>query len=99
MITLVVLAILLTINKLLTHLEVLGSFYFWLYRKLFKPKFKVGELVLINDIEFEVMVNLKNAKPYTYVCFPVNNKNSKILENYYHESEIKKKTGLLKELE
>jgi hypothetical protein len=99
MVTMIVLAILLTINMLLMHLEIIGKIYISIYRKLIKPKFKLGELVLINDVEFEIVMISKNAKPYTYFCLPVYNKTSRMLENYYHESEIKKKTGLLKELE
>lgn len=92
-------AVLLVINMVLTHADYLYAFYVWLYKKLKKPKFKVGELVFINDIEFEVILVTKNAKPYTYYCLPVNLKINRLLETYYHESEIKKKTGLLKELE
>lgn len=99
MVTMVVLAILLTINMLLSHFDKLVEFYYWSYKKLNKPKFKIGEFVLINDVEFEIILITKNSRPYTYFCLPVNNKSSRMTEAYYHESEIKKKTGLLKELE
>lgn len=99
MVTMIVLAILLTINMLLSHFDKLVEFYYWSYKKLIKPKFKVGEFVLINDIEFEIILIAKSSRPYTYFCLPVSHKNSRMIEAYYHESEIKKKTGLLKELE
>ena len=99
MITVSVLAILLIISMILTHADRIVAIYCWTYRKLIKPKFIVGEFVLIRDIEFEIIMLSKNSRPYTYFCLPVNSKSSKIAETYYHESEIKKKTGLLKELE
>lgn len=92
-------AVLLVINMFLAHANYLYEAYVWIYRKVKKPKFRVGEFVLINDVEFEVVLITKNSKPYTYYCLPVNLRMNRILETYYHESEIKKKTGLLKELE
>jgi hypothetical protein len=94
-----VVAVLLTLNMLLMHFDRIVEFYYYLYKKIFKPKFRVGEYVMISDIEFEVILIARNSKPYTYFCLPVNLINSKMYESYYHESEIKKKTGLLKELE
>lgn len=92
-------AILLTLNMLLTHADKIYEAYVWAYKKLKKPKFSVGEFVLINNLEYEIIFLTKNSKPYTYFCLPVNMKSSKMVETYFHESEIKKKTGLLKELE
>ena len=99
MATLIITAVLLTLNMLLMHFDKIVSAYYWVYRKVKKPKFKIGELVFINDIEFEILLITKNYKPYTYFCLPTNNKRSRMIEAYYYESEIKKKTGLLKELE
>ena len=99
MVTLIITAVLLTLNMLLMHFDKILSSYYWIYRKVKKPKFQVGELVFINDIEFEILLITKNYKPYTYFCLPTNNKRSRMIEAYYYESEIKKKTGLLKELE
>ena len=99
MVTSIILAILLTMSIVLTHADKLVQGYRWLYKKIKKPKFVVGEFVMINGVEFEVMTVVKNSKPYTYFCFPVNQKYSRIVETYYQESEIRKKTGLLKELE
>lgn len=99
MITITILSILLTANMILMHSDKIVEFYYYLYKKLFKPKFRVGEYVMINDIEFEIILIARSAKPYTYFCLPVNLNGSKMYESYYHESEIKKKTGLLKELE
>jgi hypothetical protein len=95
----VAVAILLVIQMLLTHLDRLVSLYFIIYKKIFKPKFKVGEYVMIDDIEFEIVLISKNSRPYTYFCLPVSNSSATMYESYYHESEICKKTGLLKELE
>ena len=95
----VVVAILLVVQMLLMHLNKLLSFYFAIYKKIFKPKFQVGEYVMINDIEFEIILISKNSRPYTYFCLPVNSSSATMYESYYHESEICKKTGLLKELE
>jgi hypothetical protein len=92
-------AILLVLNMFLVHIDKLNDLYNWLYKKLKKPKFEAGELVLIKNIEYEVVYIAKYSKPYTYFCLPVNNKNSRYKEHYFYESEIKKKTGLLKELE
>lgn len=99
MVVMVIVSILLTINMVLTHLDKLVAAYYWIFKKLVNPKFKVGELVLINDNEFEIILITKNSRPYTYFCLPINYVNSRTMESYYHESEIKKKTGLLKELE
>jgi len=99
MITFIVVAILLTINMILMHFDKIGMIYYWLYKKIRKPKFEIGELVLINGVEFEVLLITKNHKPYTYFCLPTSKSYSRMIEAYYYESEIKKKTGLLKELE
>jgi hypothetical protein len=99
MATMIVVGILLTINMLLVHIEQLGKAYSWTYRKLIKPKFHQGELVMIDNSEFKVMYVTKNHRPYTYCCTPTNYKRKHYVDNYYHESQIKKKTGLLKELE
>lgn len=92
-----VVAVLLVINILLTNPETIGKLYTWAYLKLRKPRFSCGELVMINDREFEVVFVTKTHRPYTYFCIPMYT--SAYLGNYYHESEIKKKTGILKELE
>lgn len=99
MITVTVLSILLTVNMILMHGHKFVQFYYWVYKKLNKPKFKINEFVMINDVEFEIVLITSNAKPYTYFCLPVKTNNARMIEAYYHESKIKKKTGLLKELE
>jgi len=92
-----VVAALLVLNILVTNPEVIGKTYTWLYLKLKKPKFKCGEFVMINDREFEVVFITKSHRPYTYFCIPLYT--AAFSGNYYHESEITKKTGILKELE
>lgn len=99
MVTVTVLSILLTINMFLMHGHKIVEIYYFFYKKLNKPKFKPNELVMIDDREFEVILLTHNSKPYTYFCLPTNNYNVRMLETYFHESRIKKKTGLLKELE
>jgi hypothetical protein len=94
-----VVAILLVIQMLLVHSDKLVSVYYFLYKKVFKPKFKAGERVMIDYLEHEVVFILKNSKPYTYFCLPVYENKSNVYESYYHESDICKKTGVLKELE
>ena len=99
MVMLVLVSILLVLNMLFTYPERIGMVYGWVYRKLKNPKFAVGEFVLINGLEFEVIYVSREQRPYTYLCVPVNPRSKQFSHNYYHESEIKKKTGLLKELE
>jgi len=97
MLTMKIVAILLIINILLTNQEVIGKFYTWVYLRIRKPRFESGEFVMINNREFEVIFVTKSHRPYTYFCTPLYD--APFLGNYYHESEIKKKTGILKELE
>ena len=93
-------SVLLVLQMFLMHLDKLVKAYYFLYKLAFKPKFVVGEFVMINDVEYEVVLLLKNSKPYTYLCLPINNTTySGMYNTYFHESEICKKTGLLKELE
>lgn len=99
MLTMLIVANLLFINMLLMHFDRLVSAYRYLYKKVKKPKFKVGEFVMINDVEYEIMMLSNSSKPYTYVCLPVNINRNRVFESYFHETRIKKKTGLLKELE
>ncbi len=99
MVTVTVLAILLTFNMILMHGHKFVEFYYYCYRKLNNPKFRPGEFVMIDDREFEIILITHNSKPYTYFCLPTSNSNARMLETYFHESRIKKKTGLLKELE
>jgi hypothetical protein len=99
MVTMIVVGILLTINMLLMHIDHLGKAYSWTYKKLKKPKFVPDELVMIKNTEYRVRYITKDHRPYTYYCTPVTHKTKYYVDNYYHESQIKKKTGLLKELE
>ena len=99
MLTMIMLSILLTINMLLMHFDKLIHIYYYAYRKLISPKFKIDELVMIDDYEYQILVISKTAKPYTYFCLPITGYGVRMVESYFHESKIKKKTGLLKELE
>jgi hypothetical protein len=93
---LVILAILLVINMLLMHGDKLVIFYYFIYRKIKKPKFKAGELVMIAGLEYQILVISENAPFYNYYCCPLYHPS---ICKYFHESKIDKKTGLLKELE
>jgi hypothetical protein len=99
MIVMYIVAALLIFNIFLNHSNRFVGWYYSLYKKLIKPKFKVGEMVMINSLEYEIATIVRGAKPYTYFCLPKSNKRGMILETWFHESLIKKKTGLLKELE
>lgn len=98
MAVMIVVAILLTINMCLMHADKLISIYRSAYKKLIKPKFKEGEFVMIDNIEYEVIYIMKLEKPYTYYCLPVD-KTVRHFCSYFHEKVIDKKVGVLKELE
>jgi hypothetical protein len=94
--TLIVVAILLTINILLMHFDKVVKFYYFIYKSIKKPKFKLDELVLINNLEYQVVMIDRNAPFYTYFCISIYSNGR---SGYFHESDICKKVGLLKELE
>jgi len=94
-----IVATLLILNIYLTHSARLKDWYYIVYKKLVKPKFKKGELVMINGLEHEIINIIRRAKPYTYFCLLKSKSSAIIHETWFHESLIKKKTGLLKELE
>lgn len=97
MLTMVVLSILLTINMLLMHFDRIVKFYYYMYRKIIKPKFQENELVMINNAEWKVMLVSETSPPYTYLCVSTNNQNKNAC--YFSENKLQKKTGVLKELE
>ena len=101
MVMITALAVLLTLNMLLLHGYKLKELYYVIYRLIIKPKFKVGELVLIYNKEYEIIAVSITDKPYTYFCVPINQNgvNMGYRTSFFIEKEIKKKTGLLKELE
>jgi hypothetical protein len=100
MLSMYLLSFLLFLSLLLNHGHRLFHLYRWAYRKLKKPKFKVGECVTINDVDYEIVLITETHRPYTYYCLPIYIKNVSLLRNpYFHESKIKKRTGILKELE
>lgn len=93
---LVVLAVLLTINMLLMHGDKLVTFYYFIYKKIKKPTFKTGELVMVGGVEYEIILVSENTPFYSYYCCPVHHSS---ICRYFYEKQIDKKTGLLKELE
>lgn len=99
MILMILLTILLTLNIVLNHGYTIRQFYYFMYKKLKKPKFEIGEYVMINDLEYEIQWIVHSEKPYTYYCLRLSKNNARIQEYFFHESEIKKKSGLLKGLE
>lgn len=82
----------------LFHASTIADFYFWLLRKLFKPKFKVGEIVTIKDVMFEVVHVASRGMPYSYFCLPLNRLNSIIDSNYYPQRQLKPLPDLTKSL-
>lgn len=96
-----ILAILLIINIFLNHGYVFTRLYYKTYKAIFKPKYRMGEKVIIDGNLYEVMSISEVFRPYTYFCLPVytNNVNLRLGEHYYHESKLKKSSALLKELE
>jgi cytochrome c-type biogenesis protein CcmE len=101
MITLYLVAILLIVNIFLVHLDRVIYVYYWLYTKIIKPKFVVGERVYVGGVEYGIISIQKHEKPYTYYCVIYNSTQKAHYFNtaLFHESELTKKTGLLKELE
>jgi hypothetical protein len=97
MVTMSVMAILLTLNMLLLHGDKLVKFYYVLYKKIKKPKFVPNELVMIDNIEWKVILISESLPLYTYLCIrtAIPSKNA----CYFAENRIQKKTGVLKELE
>jgi hypothetical protein len=93
---LIVLSVLLVINMLLMHGDKLVTLYYFVYKKIKKPKFKIGELAMIGGLEYQILLISENAPLYSYYCCPSYHQG---ICRYFHESKIDKKTGLLKELE
>lgn len=93
---LIILAILLVINMLLLHGDKLVVFYYFVYKKIKRPLFKTGELVMIGGVEYEILLISENTPLYSYYCCPVRHAS---ICRYFYEKQIDKKTGLLKELE
>jgi hypothetical protein len=91
------LAILLVINMALFHASTIADGWYWLLRKLFKPKFKVGDIVVVGKDLCEVIHISSRGMPYSYFCLPLNRFNS-ILGNYYPQKQIKALPDLTKSL-
>lgn len=92
-----IIAILLLCNIVIFHGHLFVRAYYWSYRKLIKPKFKVGEIVIINKELFEVIQISARLEPYSYFCLPLN-KISVSLSNYYHQKELRAISALTKAL-
>jgi hypothetical protein len=92
-----VISFLLISNILLFHGHLFVAGYYWGYRKLFKPKFKIGEIVIVKGQLFEIIHVSSVAKPYSYFCLPIN-KNSNILSTYYPQKELTAISALTKAL-
>ena len=97
MITMIILSVLLTMNMLLLHFDKLIKFYYFLYKKIKKPKFKENELVMINNVEWKVILLSETMPLYTYLCVGNNNQSKNAC--YFSENKLQKKIGILKELE
>lgn len=99
MVLMILLTLLLIVNIVLNHGHTIKQIYYFFYKKIIKPKFSIGEFVMVNDMEYEVQWIVHSEKPYTYYCLRLIKSNARIQEYFFHESEIKKKSGLLKGLE
>jgi hypothetical protein len=92
-----VVALLLVLNIAMFHGRHFADSYFWLYRKLIKPKFKIHDLVIVNGQLYEIIHISIVARPYAYFCLPLN-KNSNTLSTYYPQKELKAVSDLTKAL-
>ena len=89
MVLITAVAILLTLNMILTHADKLYEAYVWVYKKIKKPKFSTGEFVLINNLEYEIIfITKKHIKIKLYLTIiwknyqlKLNQKRSLICEN------------------
>lgn len=94
------LAGLIIFNIILTHGYKFVGWYYGLWRLLVKPKFKIGERVMVGTSECEVIAITKQNPPYVYFCCPVYLNNGSIAFNpYIKQREMKRKTGIFKELD
>ena len=91
------LAILLIINMVLFHLSSVADAYFWLLRKVIKPKYKVKDIVIVMGEIHEVIHIASRGMPYSYFCLPLNSFNSR-LGNYYPQRMLKSLPDLTKSL-
>jgi hypothetical protein len=82
---------------MLFHASTIADAYYWLHRKLRKPKYKIGELVVVHDVVCEVVHIATRGMPYSYFCLPLNNFNT-ILGNYYPQRLLKPLSDLTKSL-
>lgn len=80
----------------LMHGDKFVNFYYFIYKKLKKPKFKNGELVMIKGFEYQIHMISEQPPLYRYYCCKIHYISTC---GYFHEKDISKKTGLLKELE
>jgi hypothetical protein len=81
----------------LFHASSIAGAYYWLHRKLIKPKYKIGDLVVIRGTVCEIVHVATRGMPYSYFCLPLNNFNT-ILGNYYPQKLLKPLPDLTKSL-
>jgi transglutaminase-like putative cysteine protease len=86
------------VNIIAVHYRPLREAYYWLYKKLIKPKYKLGDIVLLDGEMCEVIHISPKAKPYEYLCLPLNKNNTNIYYNYYPQKRLKPISDLLKSL-
>jgi hypothetical protein len=91
------LAVLLILNMILFHSSSIADGYYFLHRKLIKPKFKLKDVVIINGDIHEVLHITTRGMPYSYFCLPLNSFNSR-LGNYYPQRMLKSLPDLTKSL-
>lgn len=94
------LAFLICFSLVLNHGHNFSSFFFKFYRKLVKPKFKVGDRVMVDGIEVQILYITEHNPPYVYFCCPVAINNASIYyDPYISQYRMKAKTGIFKELD
>lgn len=95
-----ILAVLLFTSLVLTHGDKFAQVYYWVYKKFIKPKFKVGQHVMIDGKIWKIVMLLNSYPPYTYYCLPIQIKNVNLaIDPYVPERRIKPMSGILNELE
>lgn len=95
-----VLAFLMLFNIFLHHGHRISVWAFNLYRKVVKPKFAIGDRVIVRNVEVEVVAITKQNPPYIYYCCPVHTSSGTFAYNpYVKQRDMKSKTGIFKELD
>lgn len=95
-----VLAFMLSVSLVINHGDKFIRLARKLISKIIKPKFKEGQHVMIDNVEWKIIMITQPYYPYVYYCYPISIKNVRMpLDSYVPEKRIKAKTGIFKELD